>query len=161
MGVACWPDLLLLVALCRFGQDRWRRTRRCCHSCGCFSWCSCLETLCCCCGSGEPSREAREKLAKNQGPHGSGGKAEGGDARFQAACAKLEALIRDNKSPGQETLLKAYGLFKQATEGDAEDASQPSSMYVKSRAKYDAWAAVRGLSRAQAKAEYVTMLDGL
>ena len=55
--------------------------------------------------------------------------------------------------------LRFYGLYKQATSGECAG-KRPGAFDVTKRAKYDAWAAVtkRGLSRADARREYVELL---
>lgn len=50
--------------------------------------------------------------------------------------------------------LRAYALYKQATEGDASG-DRPGMMEMVKRAKYDAWAAVKGTSKAAAMELYV------
>jgi acyl-CoA-binding protein len=47
-----------------------------------------------------------------------------------------------------------YGLYKQATEGDASG-GQPWGFQVEARLKYDSWEAHKGKSTAQAMTEYV------
>ena len=55
--------------------------------------------------------------------------------------------------------LRFYGLYKQATAGECAG-KRPGAFDVTKRAKYDAWSAVtkRGLSRADARREYVELL---
>ena len=55
--------------------------------------------------------------------------------------------------------LRFYGLYKQATSGECAG-KRPGAFDVTKRAKYDAWASVtkRGLSRADARREYVELL---
>jgi 2,4-dienoyl-CoA reductase-like NADH-dependent reductase (Old Yellow Enzyme family)/acyl-CoA-binding protein len=58
-----------------------------------------------------------------------------------------------------DSKLKLYALFKQATEGDLPSTEpQPSRFSFAARAKYDARAAIRGLDQTQAKSNYVELL---
>jgi diazepam-binding inhibitor (GABA receptor modulating acyl-CoA-binding protein) len=75
----------------------------------------------------------------------------------------LDALERVKKlrtRPASSELLDLYGLFKQATEGDARG-SRPGLLDPKGRAKFDAWTARKGVSRDDAKARYVRLVDDL
>ena len=53
-----------------------------------------------------------------------------------------------------EEKLKFYSLFKQATVGDVQG-DQPWAVQVEKRAKWDAWNSRKGLSKDDAKAQYV------
>lgn len=79
------------------------------------------------------------------------------EADFQAAVDAVQALTSD---PGTTAKLKLYALYKQATAGDVSG-SRPGMTNFTGRAKYDAWAAVKGLSAEQARAEYVDVVAGL
>lgn len=57
-------------------------------------------------------------------------------------------------------LLELYGLYKQATAGDATG-SRPSAFDVKGRAKFDAWAARKGMTQDAAKQQYVAVAGKL
>ena len=58
------------------------------------------------------------------------------------------------------TLLKIYALYKQATEGDCEG-KRPGFTDMVGRAKYDAWAAIKGKSSEAAMQEYVDLIESL
>jgi acyl-CoA-binding protein len=77
--------------------------------------------------------------------------------RFKAAIARVEAL---KKRPSNEQLLDLYGLYKQATDGDATG-SRPGFLDVKGRAKFDAWASRKGVSKDEAMKKYVSLVDDL
>jgi diazepam-binding inhibitor (GABA receptor modulator, acyl-CoA-binding protein) len=66
------------------------------------------------------------------------------------------ATKRVNECTGLDssTMLEFYGLYKQATAGDARG-NRPSAFDLKGRAKYDAWATRAGLSRDDAKRLYI------
>ncbi len=57
-------------------------------------------------------------------------------------------------APPNDVLLRLYGLFKQATAGDVSGA-RPGMMDFKGRAKYDAWAGRKGMSRDDAMRAYI------
>ncbi|SAM05267.1 hypothetical protein [Absidia glauca] len=61
-------------------------------------------------------------------------------AEFTAAAEKANAFT---KSPTQEELLKLYALFKQANVGDV-NTTRPGAFDFKGKAKWDAWAGVKG-----------------
>ena len=60
----------------------------------------------------------------------------------------------------QGTLLKLYSYYKQTTKGDATGAS-PGILSMKARAKYDAWAELKGKSTEDAMQEYVDLINSL
>jgi acyl-CoA-binding protein len=71
-----------------------------------------------------------------------------------------ERVKKLSKRPSNSELLDLYGLFKQATEGDAKG-SRPGMMDVKGRAKFDAWTSRKGLTGADARTRYVTLVAEL
>jgi acyl-CoA-binding protein len=70
---------------------------------------------------------------------------------FQAAVARVNGL---SAAPSNDVLLLLYGLFKQATAGDVSG-SRPGMMDFRGRAKYDAWAGRKGMSRDDAMRAYI------
>jgi acyl-CoA-binding protein len=62
--------------------------------------------------------------------------------------------------PDDQTLLKLYGLYKQATEGNIQG-KRPGFTDVKGRAKYDTWSRLRGKSQDWAMGEYVKLVRKL
>jgi acyl-CoA-binding protein len=79
------------------------------------------------------------------------------DTLFQAAQANSKLLA---ERPANPTLLKIYGLFKQATAGDNTE-KKPSFSDIVARAKWDAWTARKGLSADQAKQQYIELIESL
>jgi diazepam-binding inhibitor (GABA receptor modulator, acyl-CoA-binding protein) len=77
----------------------------------------------------------------------------------------FEKAVDDSKTlhekPSNETLLQLYSLYKQATEGDVnvEPPSNPFDFVAK--AKYEAWAALKGKSNAEAQHEYISLVNKL
>ena len=63
-------------------------------------------------------------------------------AKFEAAVANSKKLT---ERPDNNTLLKIYALYKQATVGDNEE-KKPGFTDMVGRAKWDAWAKLKGTS---------------
>ena len=76
---------------------------------------------------------------------------------FESAVADSKLLAQ---RPDNPTLLKIYGLYKQATEGD-NTAKKPSFSDVVGRAKWEAWTARKGLSGDQARQAYIELIESL
>ena len=78
-------------------------------------------------------------------------------AAFEAAVAASKQLP---EKPDNQTLLQIYSLYKQATEGDVEG-KRPGFTDLVGRAKYDAWAAIKGKSSDEAMQAYVDIIESL
>jgi len=78
-------------------------------------------------------------------------------ARFEEAQRKVKEL---SKTPSNEDLLELYALYKQATAGDVSG-SRPGMMDFKGRAKFDAWAGKKGVSKDDAMTRYVAVVEAL
>ncbi len=78
-------------------------------------------------------------------------------ADLEAAVRRVNAL---SQAPSTGDMLALYGLYKQATAGDA-GSTRPGMFDLKGRAKYDAWATHRGLDAEAARAAYVALVDRL
>ncbi len=78
--------------------------------------------------------------------------------------AAFEKAVADSKTlpekPDNQTLLKIYALYKQATAGDVEG-KRPGFADMVGRAKYDAWAALKGTEAGAAMQEYVDLIESL
>jgi diazepam-binding inhibitor (GABA receptor modulator, acyl-CoA-binding protein) len=79
------------------------------------------------------------------------------EEQFQAAQQRVKTLPR---APANDVLLKLYALYKQGSLGDVIG-SRPGMMDFKGRAKYDAWAAKRSMTRDAAMQAYVALVDEL
>jgi diazepam-binding inhibitor (GABA receptor modulating acyl-CoA-binding protein) len=77
--------------------------------------------------------------------------------QFESAVARSKEFT---KRPSNEELLSMYGLFKQASEGDASG-ERPGGFDFKAIAKYDAWAELKGKSKEQAMQDYIALMDRL
>jgi acyl-CoA-binding protein len=77
--------------------------------------------------------------------------------RFTEAQERVKAL---SKRPDNKTLLELYALFKQGSAGDVAG-KRPGMMDLKGRAKYDAWAGKKGLSKDDARDQYIALVKKL
>ncbi|HEX4842799.1 MAG TPA: acyl-CoA-binding protein [Limnobacter sp.] len=78
-------------------------------------------------------------------------------ARFEKAVAESKSLP---ERPDNQTLLKIYALFKQATEGD-NTGKRPGFTDIVGRAKYDAWKGLEGTTNDQAMQSYIDLIESL
>jgi acyl-CoA-binding protein len=79
----------------------------------------------------------------------------------QDAFAEAQERVKTlKKRPSNDELLALYGLYKQATEGDATG-SRPGMLDPKGRAKFDAWTARKGTSAPDARKAYVALVAEL
>ncbi len=78
-------------------------------------------------------------------------------ARFTKAQGDVNGL---SERPDDNTLLKLYALYKQATQGDAKG-EPPSNFDFVRRAKFDAWSAVKGTSSREAMQQYIDLVASL
>ncbi len=76
----------------------------------------------------------------------------------------FEAAVADSKKlperPSNDVLLQLYALYKQATDGDVEG-KRPVFTDKVGRAKYDAWAAIKGTTNDDAMKRYVELVESL
>jgi len=79
------------------------------------------------------------------------------DADFEAAVANSKKL---SERPDNATLLKIYGLYKQATQGDVTE-KKPGFGDMIGRAKWDAWNVCKGTASEDAKRQYVDLIQSL
>jgi diazepam-binding inhibitor (GABA receptor modulator, acyl-CoA-binding protein) len=77
--------------------------------------------------------------------------------KFEQAVIRSKEL---SKRPSNEELLQLYALYKQATEGDVTG-ERPGGFDFKGIAKFDSWEELKGKSKEQAMAEYVSLVDKL
>lgn len=78
--------------------------------------------------------------------------------QFEVAVANSKTLA---EKPDNETLLKLYSLYKQATEGDCTEAEPTNPFDFVARAKHQAWAGLQGITASQAKEQYITLVTQL
>ena len=78
-------------------------------------------------------------------------------ATFEAAVANSKNL---SERPDNGTLLKIYGLYKQATAGDNTE-KKPGFGDMVGRAKWEAWNGFKGASKEDAMQQYVDLIASL
>lgn len=78
-------------------------------------------------------------------------------AQFEKAAQDVQKLPR---KPDNDTLLRLYALYKQATVGDVSG-KRPGILDMVGQAKYDAWAKVKGKSRDEAMQAYIDLVSQL
>lgn len=77
--------------------------------------------------------------------------------RFDGAVAASKSLP---ERPDNFTLLRIYALYKQGTEGDVSG-ERPGAMDFVGRAKFDAWAMLKGQSKDEVQQNYIELIESL
>ncbi|TAG10224.1 MAG: acyl-CoA-binding protein [Sphingobacteriia bacterium] len=77
---------------------------------------------------------------------------------FQGAVANSKTLLQ---KPDNDILLKLYGLFKQATEGDNEQDGPANAFDFVAKFKHEAWAKLKGLTNEAAMQQYIDLVNQL
>jgi acyl-CoA-binding protein len=77
--------------------------------------------------------------------------------QFDKAVKDVKGL---SERPDNDTLLRLYSLFKQATEGDVKG-EKPGFFDFAGAAKYEAWENLAGMSQDQAMKKYVDLVKKL
>ena len=77
---------------------------------------------------------------------------------FEQAAADSKTLA---ERPSNDTLLQLYSLYKQATEGDAAGEPPANPFDFVNKAKYEAWAGLKGKSKEAAMKEYTDLINKL
>ena len=75
---------------------------------------------------------------------------------FEQATVRAKSLSEQSN----DVLLQLYGLFKQAAVGDVQG-DEPGMFDFVGKAKYDAWAGRRGMSKDAAMQAYVDLVNKL
>ncbi|MDS4025617.1 MAG: acyl-CoA-binding protein [Candidatus Contendobacter sp.] len=78
-------------------------------------------------------------------------------SRFQTAVEDSKKL---SKRPDNDTMLKLYAYFKQGSAGDVEG-KRPGFTDLVGRAKYDAWAKIKGTAKEEAIQRYIDLVESL
>ena len=77
----------------------------------------------------------------------------------------FEKAVADSKQltsrPDNDTLLRLYSLYKQATEGDAPAEGPSNPFDFVGKAKYNAWESLNGISADDAMNQYVATVEAL
>ncbi len=74
--------------------------------------------------------------------------------RFTQAQARIKPVT----GLGNDVVLDLYALYKQATTGDVAG-DRPGMLDMKGRAKFDAWARRKGLTKDAAMEQYIALVD--
>lgn len=77
--------------------------------------------------------------------------------RFAQAQQDVNSL---SEHPTNDTMLKLYALFKQATKADATG-ERPGGFDFLARAKFDAWSGMKGTSTEDAVQKYIDLVASL
>lgn len=77
---------------------------------------------------------------------------------FEKAVANSKTLPA---KPDNETLLRLYSLYKQATEGDINTDNPPGMFDFVAKAKYDAWLNLKGITADDARRQYIDLVSQL
>ncbi|KAJ1918015.1 acyl-CoA-binding protein (ACBP)/diazepam binding inhibitor (DBI)/endozepine (EP) [Tieghemiomyces parasiticus] len=80
-----------------------------------------------------------------------------GNQAFIQAAADAKSFT---KKPTNDELLELYALFKQGIEGDNTTVA-PGMFDLKGKAKHNAWTGKKGISKADAQAQYVALVEKL
>ncbi len=77
---------------------------------------------------------------------------------FQEAVAASKTL---SAKPDNDTLLKLYALYKQATEGDNNGSGPSNAFDFVAKFKHEAWAKLKGLGKEDAMQQYIDLVQSL
>ena len=75
--------------------------------------------------------------------------------KFEAASKNV---MKAKKDPGNDLKLRLYANYKQATEGDVTG-EKPGAFDFVNRAKYEAWAKLKGTPADKAMEDYIKLVD--
>ncbi len=78
--------------------------------------------------------------------------------RFEKAVADSKEL---SSKPANTTLLQLYALYKQGTIGDVNIDPPANPFDFVNKAKYDAWAEMKGVSEEEAMEKYIHLIESL
>lgn len=79
------------------------------------------------------------------------------EKRFAQAQQDVNGLAT---RPDNDTMLKLYALFKQATKGDSRG-DAPGAFDFVARAKFDAWNSIKGTPANDAMQQYIDLVESL
>ncbi|KAA5534657.1 acyl-CoA-binding protein [Taibaiella lutea] len=78
---------------------------------------------------------------------------------------KFDQAVTDSKTltskPDNDTLLKIYGLYKQATAGDAPEETDFGMFDFVAKAKHESWKTLKGKGFDEAMQEYIDLIQAL
>lgn len=78
---------------------------------------------------------------------------------------QFEQAVTESKNlperPSNDTLLQLYSLYKQGTTGDVNTDPPSNPFDFVGKAKYEAWAALKGKSSTEVMTEYIELVKKL
>ena len=77
--------------------------------------------------------------------------------KFEKAAVDVKSL---DERPGNDDMLALYANYKQATAGDVTG-DRPGMFDLVGKAKYDAWAGIKGTTKDDAMKTYVGIVERL
>ena len=85
-----------------------------------------------------------------------------GTRHERPCCSRptLRDIQKLTKRPDDEDMLRLYAMYKQGSEGDVQG-ERPGAFSFVDRAKYDAWAKLKGTDQAKARENYVKLVERL
>ena len=81
-------------------------------------------------------------------------------SQFEDTVNYVQNAEGDSFKPSNNLKLEMYGLFKQGSTGDIQGKRPGMTSFI-ARAKYDAWAKLKGTSSDQAMQTYIDKIEGL
>ena len=79
------------------------------------------------------------------------------EEQFELAAQNVKSLT---ERPDNDTMLRLYALYKQASEGDASGPT-PGLFDLAASAKFHAWSKLEGTSRESAMKKYIDLVKSL
>ncbi|PCJ43180.1 MAG: acyl-CoA-binding protein [Moraxellaceae bacterium] len=79
-------------------------------------------------------------------------------SQFDAAVNYVQTVEGNSFKPSNDFKLAMYSLFKQSTEGDVKG-KRPGLTNFVGRAKYDAWAKLKGTRTEKAMQDYINKIE--
>ena len=79
-------------------------------------------------------------------------------ALFEKAIAESKTLA---SKPSNDTMLQLYALYKQSTVGDVNTDPPSNPFDFVSKAKYDAWATMKGNTTDKSMNDYIDLVNKL
>jgi diazepam-binding inhibitor (GABA receptor modulator, acyl-CoA-binding protein) len=77
---------------------------------------------------------------------------------FEQAASESKSL---SSKPSNDTLLQLYSLYKQGSIGDVNTDPPSNPFDFVAKAKYEAWAALKGKSKSDAMTDYIELVRKL
>ena len=78
--------------------------------------------------------------------------------QFEKAVTESKSLA---EKPSNDILLQLYSLYKQSTQGDVSGEAPSNPFDFVNKAKYEAWASLKGKTSAEAMQQYVDLVNRL